>query len=56
VGRSSNFDDPRISGAIKDYVKAEPRVVEDFISGAFLAFTRRMAYPKDSHLRKRAAT
>jgi hypothetical protein len=42
VGRSSNFDDLRISGVIKDYVKAEQRMVEDFISAAFLAFTRRM--------------
>src|SRR4030095_137875 len=53
VGSFSNFDDPRISGVIKDHVKAEQRMVEDFILGTFLAFTRRMACLKDKPFEKK---
>jgi len=49
----SFFDDPRISGVIKDYVKAEQRVGEGFISGFYRIQTRRMTYLLDRSFAER---
>jgi hypothetical protein len=43
----SFFDDPSISGVIKDYVKAKQRVGEGFMSGFYMTQTRRMTCSKD---------
>ena len=40
---------------IKDYVKPEQRVDEDFISGTFLAYRRRMAYLLDKPFEKKSS-
>jgi hypothetical protein len=43
----SFFDDPRIPGVIKDFVKTEQRVGEGFRSEFCLPQTSRMAYRLD---------
>lgn len=40
----SFFDDPRISGVIKEFVKLEQRMGEGLLSGYSLVQINRMAY------------